>query len=318
MIQQSYESLVVRIAEAAKLSVSEVESRVNAKLVELQDLVSKAGAAHIVANELKVQMFDNTPQVIKVRDVVPGLSAVTLTGRGLALFEPRSFTSGSRQGKVLNMILGDETGSVKLVVWDERLIEELGKIKEDDILKIKNAYAKLNNGFKEVHLGNRGQVVINPENETVSAVVVGMPVSVRKKIKELVENEVVEVVATVVQVFEPRFYSACPVCNKKVLPAGSEFSCQEHGVVVAKNVPIVNAFVDDGTGNVRVVCFREHAERLLGSLEKPFAEVQREVAGKQVVLRGKLVRNSMVDRVEFIVSRVEDADPGRLIAEMES
>src|SRR3990167_6687596 len=92
MIQQSYESLVVRIAEAAKLSVSEVESRVNAKLVELQDLVSKAGAAHIVANELKVQMFDNTPQVIKVRDAVPGLSAVTLTGGGVALFLAKVFS----------------------------------------------------------------------------------------------------------------------------------------------------------------------------------------------------------------------------------
>ena len=321
MIQQNYELIVSKIVESAKISRQEVEKKIEAKLAELQDLISKEGAAHIIANELKVQLFDNAPKVLKIKDVSPGMNAVTLTGKIVTLYEPRSYNSGQRSGRVLNLMLGDETGSIKVVCWDDNLINELTKLKTGDVLKIKNAYSKQGTMYQEVHLGNKAQIQVNPENETVGEVKVGGPAkpeASRKKIKDVNENDFVELVGTVVQVFEPKFYNACPVCNKKVFPQDTSFNCQEHGLVNAKQVPILNLFFDDGSGNIRAVCFREQAEKLIGSPAKSFEEIKRTVGGRQLLLKGKVTKNAMFNRTELVVSSLEDADPSKLIAEMEN
>ena len=319
-MQQSYDLIVSKIAEATKLSLGDIEKKVAAKLAELQDLISREGAAHIVANELGVQLFDSAPKVLKIKDISPGMNAVTLTGKILNIYEPRTFTSGQRTGRVANLILGDETGSIKVVFWDENLISEFSKLKEGDVLKIKNAYAKQNNTFSEVHLGSKAQILINPENEIISEVrtTSARPPLQRKKVSELVENEFAEVFVTIVQVFEPKFYNACPVCNKKVFPQDAAFNCQEHGLVNAKQIPIFNMFFDDGSGNIRAIFFREHAEKLIGSPVRPFEEIKRTVGGKQLVLKGKVNKNTMFNRIEFVVSSLEEADPAKLIAEMEN
>ncbi len=320
MIQQSYEVLIKKIVEGSALSRGEVERKIELKLHELQDLISKEGAAHIIANELKVQLFDNVSKSLKIIDLGAGMNAVTVIGRVLNIYEPRTFTSGQRTGRVVNAVIGDETGAVKVVCWDETLINEFSKLKEGDILKVKNGYVKVSNVFKEVHLGSKAQIAINPENETVNTakISLGKPAALRKKIKDFGENEVVEWYGTTVQIFEPKFYNACPVCKKKVFPQDSGFNCQEHGVVTAQQVPILNLFVDDGTGNIRAVCFREQAEKLIGVPAKPFEEVKRALSGKQLSLKGKVTKNVMFNRVEFVVSSVEEADPAKLIAELES
>ena len=320
MIQQKYEFIVGKIAAATNLSRQEIERKVELKLRELQDLISKEGAAHIIANELKVQLFDNSPKVLKVKDVTAGMNAITLTGRVLVVYEPRSFTSGQRTGRVLNLMIGDETGAVKVVCWDENLCGDLSKLKLGDILKIKNAYTKENNSFSEVHLGGKAQILVNPEGESVGEVrsIGVLPVTKRKQIKDLLENDLVEVFGTVVQVYEPKFYNACPVCKKKVFPQESSFFCQEHGVVIANQVPIVNFFFDDGTGSIRAVCFREHAEKILGKDFVIGSSSVKTIGGKQLLLRGKVVSNAMFNRTEFVVSAVEDPDPEKLIVEMEN
>ena len=45
-----FEELVMRIIKASNLSRDDVLARINAKVSELSGLVSKRGAAHIIAN----------------------------------------------------------------------------------------------------------------------------------------------------------------------------------------------------------------------------------------------------------------------------
>ena len=158
-------------------------------------------------------------------------------------FGVREFKTEKRQGKVANLLVGDETGIIKLVMWDTnqiKLIED-SQIKENTILKIKNGYIKENNGFKEFHLGNRSQITINPENETLNVKEVQLQQEFfKKQIKDLGDNDVnVSVFGTITQIFEPRFYEACPECNKKVRLYDGKFICDAHGSVQEKLVPIL-------------------------------------------------------------------------------
>lgn len=321
MIQQSYEVIVSKIISATSLPKEEIEQKIQKKINDLQDLISRNGAAHIVANELGVKLFDLTPQILKIADILPGMQSITITAKVMENYGAKTFQSASRQGRVLSLMLGDETGTIRASIWDEAIISQAEAIKTGDIVKISNAYSKqntLNSLFKDLHLGNRAQITINPEGVKIEAVKLNVRANApRKQILDLVENEFVEILGTVVQVFEPHSYSACPVCNKKVISDSAGTSCIDHGIVTPKQAFILNAFIDDGSSNIRVAFFRDLAEKLINN-QANIELLKKELLGKQFIIRGKTVLNQMFNRLEFNANSLEEAEPAKLIAEIET
>ena len=57
MIKIPYEEIVLKINESTKVPIGEIEERIDDKLKLLSGLISKEGAAHIVANDLGVKIF---------------------------------------------------------------------------------------------------------------------------------------------------------------------------------------------------------------------------------------------------------------------
>jgi hypothetical protein len=155
----------------------------------------------------------------------------------------------------------------------------------------------------------------------------------RKEIKSLADgDENVELLGTVVQVFDPRFFEVCPTCNgrAKEQEAGSGvFICEKHGAVKPDYAFVMNVFLDDGTDNIRCVLFRQQAERLLGKTidqllplrQSPelFDPIKTELLGQIVKLVGRAKKNTFFDRLEFNVQMVFlNPDPKEEIARMQA
>src|SRR3989338_10830857 len=100
MIMQSYDTVLDKIMKEKNLSRTEVEAHIEEKLRELHGLISKDGAAHIVANEVGVQMHVQNMQQIKLKDVDPSMSMITVDVKIMERYEVRSFQKGTRMGKV--------------------------------------------------------------------------------------------------------------------------------------------------------------------------------------------------------------------------
>ncbi len=312
-----YSTIIQKIVDSAGLERKDVEEKINQKLREMQDLITKEGAAHIIANELNVRLFDSTEKNLKISQIRPGLNSVNIIGKVIKVFEIREFNKNNRKGRIGSLLVGDETGTARIVIWDEKIIDLTKEISEGDIIKVSNTYIKQNNNFQEVHLGNRAQLLINPENETVEDVkITVVSTSPRKKIEQLQPGEFAEIIATIVQVFEPRYYNACPVCNKKVMPEGEYYVCGEHKRVPAKQVPILNAYLDDGTGAIRAVFFGENASKVMNS-KTMIEDIKKEALGKYIVVKGKVNKNDMFGRIEFAVNSFNEADPEKLVEEIE-
>jgi len=325
MINLTYEEIVERIKKEVDISDEEIEKRVKEKLKQLSGLISKEGAAHIIANDLGIKIFgDLDKKKFKIKEMVVGMKNFEVVGKVVSKSEIRSFKNDKREGKVASFIFGDETGTLRGVLWGD-LCDELSKFKEDDVIKIKNGMIRQNNlGFKELHLTSASKLSVNPEGEIVNEVSYTARETTRKNIVDLEENDFIEILGTIVQVFEPRFYDSCPSCGKKVENKDNKFVCAEHGDVSSKPVPILNLFFDDGTGNIRVVCFRNQVEMLLGLNEEEllklrddpgkFEDIKKEILGKQIFISGRVRRNEMFDRLELISQNISEADP-KMIAE---
>lgn len=310
MIRANYEQIIEKIQNEKGLTLSEVEAKIKKKLNDLSDLISKEGAAYIVANELGVKILEDfSKKTLKINQLIQGMSSVNIVGKIIQVYSVREFDNGTRQGKIGSLLLGDETGTMRVVMWDTNHIKEIenDNVRLDKVIKIINAYVKDNNGFKELHMGNRSNLELNPE-ETISEVKLNYSMN-KKQIKDLTENENATISGTVVQIFEPRFYEACSQCNKKVNLDGK---CEFHQGASTLKQPILNLYLDDGTDSIRSVLFRNLAEKIIPNIHEMrenlalFEEARTEILGEQYKFTGKVAKNEMFDRKEFIVNSVEE------------
>ena len=327
MINLTYEQIVEKINNNTNTSREEIELKIDGKLKELNDLISKEGAAHIIANEFGVKLFDAIPLTLKVKDVIAGMKSINLLAKVLTIYPVREFKKENRSGRVLSLLIGDETGIMRLVIWDENQIIQLKDLKEGDIIKARNVYSKLNGAYKELHSGNRSQIIVNPPGEIVKEVLVRQEI-MQKQIKDLSENDFVKAVGSIVQVFDPKFYEICPECGKRARLDGQGFLCIEHGEIAPKLVPVINFFFDDGTGVVRVVCFRKQVEQLLNIKEEDLAasrddpvkieDIKKQILLKQIAIEGRVSKNVTFDRIEFIANKVNELNPDEVIASLQN
>ncbi len=316
MIKMSLIDMKEKIIKDAQITEDEVNSKVKAKMEQLAGLVSEEGACHIVANELGVKLFAQTGGRMQLKNILPGMRNFEIVLKVTKKLEVREFNKGDRQGKVANCFVGDETGLSRLVFWND-YVDKLDSFEEGDLLLIKDGYVKENQGKNEIHLNNNSDVIINPEGETIGELPQFQQEVTRKKLKDLKSDEFnVEILGTIVQVFEPRFFEVCPQCSKRTRMQDSQrFVCEEHGEITPAYSYVLNAVVDDGSDNMRIVCFREQVDALLSKSSEEvlyykdniaeFESVKQSLLGKIVKMEGRVKKNLMFDRIEFTAQKVD-------------
>ncbi len=329
MLGMTFEDICTKIKETKGLTDEELRAKVKEKIDKLSGLISKEGAVHIIANELGINLADELrKRGVKINRIMAGMRGISVLGKVTRVYDVRTFSKQGREGKVGSFLIGDETGSIRIVLWDLQHLQymEQGQLQEGTVVKIKDAMARQNQQFLELHLGTMSQLILNPPGETVTVQerpTYAGPSVQKKKIHMLQENDThVQLFGTVVQVFEPKFYDACPQCNKKTVQG----QCQEHGTVISKPVPLLNFYFDDGTSNIRAVAFRDQAlqlasvdeNTLLPARENPslFEPYKQQILGKQLLLTGRVTKNELFQRMEFFVQRIEEPNPEQLAQDL--
>lgn len=318
MIKMPYEEILAKLKTSTGLSDAELEMKIKAKCDQLSGLISKEGAAHIVANEYGIKLFEKINGKVTIKEILSGMRDLEVSGKVAAVYGVREFQRENGSGKVGNFMLADPTGTMRIVCWGTQA-DVLAKLQPGMIVTVKGGYSKENQGKPELHCNDRTTIVLNPEGVVVpveiSSVATAQRTVSRKTIKELAEGQDnVELLGAVVQLYDPRFWEACPQCNKRVKNNGGSFSCDAHGDVTPDYSYVMNCFLDDGTENIRVVFFKNQAQRLTGKTHPQFLackdtpvefeSIKHELLGQMIKVVGKVQKNSMFDRLEFVAQTV--------------
>ncbi|MFC5971067.1 single-stranded DNA binding protein [Halomarina salina] len=97
-----------------------------------------------------------------------GQSDVNVRGKVLGVEPVRTFDrNDGSEGKVSNLVLGDETGRVRVTMWDEQA-DTVETLSEGISVEIVDGYVRDRDGTLELHVGSRG--AIEETNEEVSYV----------------------------------------------------------------------------------------------------------------------------------------------------
>jgi replication factor A1 len=120
----------------------EFEQRVEAKIDECGDLVDEPTAAMMVVGELGRAH-------VKIRGLSATSSLFSFFGKVIDKTDPRVFDrQDGEKGAVATLLLGDETGSVRVVLWDERA-GAADEVSPGDVLEVIGRHP--GKGHKEIY-----------------------------------------------------------------------------------------------------------------------------------------------------------------------
>lgn len=279
------DELIKHISEKTGFNEDEIKRKIIQKKRELDNLISDEGAAYIVAKEFGIAL-KKQEEITKLKDANEG--NITTIVRIVKSFPVHKFDTEKAKGRVKNFIVADETGEAKLSLWNEEIDEY--DLKENEVIKIRG-FVRIKDEKKEIRVGNYG--IIEKLKQEYK----------RKHINELNVNEMAEIRAAIVHVFEfSPYFNICPNCGSGV----KNNECKIHGKVKPKKALVVNTIIDDGYGNIRAVFFRENVEKIRA---KESDDVIKDILkGKEFVLHGTCKLNKIFNRLEFIVDNVEEVN----------
>ena len=306
-MEGSYEKILSKLSKSSGIEEEEIDRRVEAKRSKLSGLISREGALQVIAAELGIS-FDN--EKLKIDELLPGMRKVHFSGKVITIYPIRTFTTKSgEEGKVVNMIVADESSNIKLVLWDTNHIKMIkdGTVKEGVSVEILSGNMRQG----EVHMGSFAEFKLSKEK--FPEVKVERPTK-KKDIQEFNVGDKINTRAFVVQAFDLRFFNANVQTGKKATE--EEISS---GVATEKKA-ILNLVLDDGTENIRAVFFNEMVQKM-GLSEYSDEELMKQqkenLLGKEFVFGGNVRMNSYFNTPELIVDSIDEINVERLIDELD-
>ncbi len=277
-------------------------------------------SASVEVNPPGVEVGEFGIRRLKIGELEPGMDGLEVVGRVVEAGEVREFQREGRKGKFASLILGDRTGKVRVLLWQEHA-DRAPRVGE--VVLLRNAYTPWSSPL-ELHLGRRGELEVNPpvEEELPPADILSRvsPAPETREIEEIQEpNLQVRVRGTIVQVIRRRpVFDLCPLCGRTLGTVDTSLMCEECGKVVSpEHRAVLNLVVDDGTGAIRAVLFGRAAEELVGmSSARIFEEYRRfqnladfyrtlKLEGREVILSGTTRRDEYREQLELRVTSVE-------------
>jgi replication factor A1 len=229
------------LSKRRELSQEQVLALIEEKKQEGHGLLSDEGAARLVAEELLIQTRGTELGRMRIKDLVPGLNDVTISGRILLIWPPQDFQrKDGTPGRVMRIVLADKSERLRCAIWDRHVdvLSRLGDL-QGRVLRLGHAYTRQGlAGDTEVHAGDRSSIEIDPAD---------MPKSDLPEFGELftplgkLAAGANQVNAVGIVQSEPRRY---------------DFAKEE------RTGSVLRAFIADESGSIPLVAWNERAEEL--------------------------------------------------------
>jgi replication factor A1 len=95
---------------------------------------------------------------MKIKELRNGMKKISIEAKVAEKSEPREVTSRFKDEtyKVATAIIADETGTIKLTLWNE----QIDQVKVDDVIQVDNGYVTDFRGEIQLNLGKYGKLTI--------------------------------------------------------------------------------------------------------------------------------------------------------------
>lgn len=281
------------ISKHPEISKETILERLKTEKEKTGGLLSDEILLRMMAAELgvEIQLDEISEPLLSAESLVPNLGDVSLTGRIVAIFPPKTFTEG-KGGKVASLFIADQSGMVRVVLWNDKTsLIESGMMKIGQIVRFSHGYTKeARSGKVELHIGEMGEIEINSQG--IKAEEYPTISNFTTKIGGITEAD----------------------RNKRVNISGAVKEISSTSTFKRPNSKIgkvLRLLLNDGTGGIPVVIWNEKVDELEGKLKKNVklqivnAKVKRAAGGG---LEAHVNGETYVEAIESIEEFLKIAD----------
>jgi len=204
--EMSTEKIIDQIlSRRPEISREEIVERLEKERTKTGGFISDETLLWMIAAEFSVEIPQNkalTP-TLSIRDLIPSLNDVTLVGRVVAVFPPKTF-KGNKSGKVASLLVADQSGILRVVLWNDKTsLMQSGEIKVGQIVRFSHGYTREDRGGRvELHIGEKSEIEINPQDvEVEDYPTIGKFITRIGNIGQALRNKKVNIIGTVKELF---------------------------------------------------------------------------------------------------------------------
>lgn len=315
--------VVEAIKQKTGLQEKEIFKLIDQKQKELDNLITKEGAAMLVAKQLGITIELEKEKRLQIKNLVPGLKNINIAGRIFKIGKVVEFEKNGNKGRFVKIYVGDETGYFVLTLWNDQVsYVEDEMLKPGDTIEIARGIVKENIfGQIEVSLGRFGIIrkVSLPLPSEEELAKLHFETYTKTTIDKIGIGNY-QISGMIVHIFKSNFvFEFCPFCKSRI----ESSYCPDHGQVESDYSAIINAILDDETSTLRVVFFKNTSEALLGMDSKKIASIDnkydficKKLLGKEVIVKGKVRKNPLFNRLELIADSAEFLNISELTNEL--
>jgi len=152
----------------SNLNREQIFEMIKNKKAKAGNFLTDQTAARIIASELGIKISKKKFNLkIQIKDIVSGLNDVSLTGKIVSVYPVRTFKRKDwTNGKLGSIIVSDKTGTVRVVLWDDKVdLLEKGIIQKEQTVTVSHTYVRQGrDGKPELHLGDKAKIKILKES----------------------------------------------------------------------------------------------------------------------------------------------------------
>jgi replication factor A1 len=167
VIEDAYADLDTDVSEA------DFREAVASKVEQMGGLADEETAAMLIAHEL------DEGEVEGIADIEPGMEEVKFLGKVVRIGDIRNFErdGDDPEGKVLNVEVADETGPVRIALWDEAAASAAEGLEDGDVLRIKGRPNEGYNGLEisvdQVEIDEDVEIEVPDAEDSISGLALG-------------------------------------------------------------------------------------------------------------------------------------------------
>ncbi|MBU7023600.1 MAG: hypothetical protein HXS40_05480, partial [Theionarchaea archaeon] len=129
--------------------------------VEIHLSPSRRGSI-ITKSESDKELPECKTEYTPIGELEEEMADVDVAGRVGQLFGIREFQKNGGTGKVASLSLVDDTGEIRLCLWNDKA-DIAQRLKRGDLIAVEDGYTKMGLNELELHSGWRGRIVLTPD-----------------------------------------------------------------------------------------------------------------------------------------------------------
>jgi replication factor A1 len=154
-----------------QISQALLREQLDAERAKTGGLLEDETLLRLIAAKLGVEVKQNNYQnsgTITTGRLFSGLYDVCVAGRLVAVFPAKSFQGQEKSGKFATLMLGDNDGLLRVVLWNEKAeLVERNELKAGQAVRFLHGYTRDDRyGKTELHLGDKSLIELQPPEKS--------------------------------------------------------------------------------------------------------------------------------------------------------